>query len=123
VGAGRTPRLSPSGNTLVFGPDLLELPSGNKIATVDEDLFWGPTPQGYWLGLTEFATGQLSRVALYRHDHGHLLASFELNSPILWDLASDREGRLLIWGNSDGTVTVCDLAEIHRRLAAVGLAW
>jgi serine/threonine protein kinase/WD40 repeat protein len=34
-----------------------------------------------------------------------------------------RDGRLLAWGNGDGTVTVCDLPEVRRRLAEVGLGW
>jgi serine/threonine protein kinase len=34
-----------------------------------------------------------------------------------------RDGRFLAWGNGDGTVTVCDLPEVRRRLAEVGLGW
>lgn len=33
------------------------------------------------------------------------------------------DGDTIIWGNRDGTVTVCDLNEIQRRLAGVGLDW
>jgi hypothetical protein len=32
-------------------------------------------------------------------------------------------GTHIAWGNADGTVTVCDIQEIRRRLAAVGLGW
>ena len=32
-------------------------------------------------------------------------------------------GTHLAWGNADGTVTVGDIGEIQRRLAAVGLGW
>jgi serine/threonine protein kinase/WD40 repeat protein len=35
----------------------------------------------------------------------------------------DSSGRHLAWGNEDGTVTVCDLREVRRRLAGVGLGW
>ena len=35
----------------------------------------------------------------------------------------DRAGNQLAWGNTDGTVTVCDLKEIRERLGSVGLAW
>jgi len=35
----------------------------------------------------------------------------------------DRDGALLAWGNRDGTVTVCHLEEVQRRLAALGLGW
>ncbi len=33
------------------------------------------------------------------------------------------DGNYLVWGNVDGTVTVCDLNEVQRRLADVGLGW
>jgi hypothetical protein len=33
------------------------------------------------------------------------------------------DGKLLAWGNADGTVSVCDLGEANRRLREVGLAW
>jgi WD40 repeat protein len=33
------------------------------------------------------------------------------------------KGTHLTWGNVDGTVTVCDLEEIQRRLAVIGLGW
>jgi hypothetical protein len=32
-------------------------------------------------------------------------------------------GTHVAWGNTDGTVTVCDLPEINRRLKNVGLDW
>jgi WD40 repeat protein len=34
-----------------------------------------------------------------------------------------RDGSLLAWGNSDGTITVYHLSAIRARLAAVGLEW
>jgi hypothetical protein len=34
-----------------------------------------------------------------------------------------RDGLHLAWGNTDGTVSLLDLKEIQRRLAAVGLGW
>ena len=33
------------------------------------------------------------------------------------------DSNYLVWGNQDGTVTVCDLNEVQRRLAGVGLGW
>jgi WD40 repeat protein/tRNA A-37 threonylcarbamoyl transferase component Bud32 len=35
----------------------------------------------------------------------------------------DRSGDRLAWGNADGTVTVCRLSAIRKRLAQVGLGW
>jgi len=34
-----------------------------------------------------------------------------------------QDGNLLIWGNRDGTVTVCDLPQIRSRLAEASLDW
>ena len=34
-----------------------------------------------------------------------------------------QDGNHIVWGNQDGTVTVCDLNEVQRRLAGVGLGW
>jgi hypothetical protein len=33
------------------------------------------------------------------------------------------DGQRLAYGNEDGSVTVCDVPEIRRRLHALGLAW
>ncbi len=35
----------------------------------------------------------------------------------------DPSGRLLAWGNPDGSVVVCDLNEIRERLVKVGMSW
>jgi WD40 repeat protein len=34
-----------------------------------------------------------------------------------------RDGRLLAWGNEDGTVSVCELPQMQRLLGAIGLGW
>jgi serine/threonine protein kinase/WD40 repeat protein len=34
-----------------------------------------------------------------------------------------QDGNQIVWGNQDGTVTACDLNEVQRRLAGVGLGW
>ena len=33
------------------------------------------------------------------------------------------DGSLFVWGNLDGTVNVCDIAEVRRRLTEIGLGW
>jgi hypothetical protein len=32
-------------------------------------------------------------------------------------------GTHVAWGTTDGTVTLCDIQEVRRRLAAIGLGW
>jgi hypothetical protein len=34
-----------------------------------------------------------------------------------------RDGRIVAWGEPDGTVSVCNLVEVQRRLAEFGLGW
>jgi hypothetical protein len=34
-----------------------------------------------------------------------------------------RDGRFVTWGSADATVSVCDLFEVQRRLAEIGLGW
>jgi hypothetical protein len=42
----------------------------------------------------------------------------------VWDMSQfSPDGRQLAWGNGNGSVSVCDLEEIQRRLAEVGLGW
>jgi WD40 repeat protein len=33
------------------------------------------------------------------------------------------DGRFATWGNADGTISVCDIEQVRRRLAEVGLGW
>jgi hypothetical protein len=66
------------------------------------------------------------------HDRGYSLITETKGTPLVTlgidgdqvvGAAFDPAGNQLAWGNSDGSVTVCDLKEIHERLGQVGLAW
>jgi hypothetical protein len=35
----------------------------------------------------------------------------------------DRTGEVLVWGNQDGTVSVCRLPRVREQLRALGLDW
>jgi WD40 repeat protein len=62
--------------------------------------------------------------ALFRRGGPGPLVTLGIDLPITSIHARfSRDGRFLAWGNGDGTVTVCDLREIRRRLADVGLGW
>ena len=39
------------------------------------------------------------------------------------DCTFSRDGRYVVWGNGDGSLTACDLPVVQRRLAALGLGW
>ena len=34
-----------------------------------------------------------------------------------------RDGRYVVWGQDHGTITICDLVQVQRRLAEVGMGW
>jgi WD40 repeat protein len=51
-----------------------------------------------------------------------LKAQFSETKPSFLPVFS-RDGNLLAWGSQDGTVSVCDLEELNRRLAEIKLDW
>lgn len=46
-----------------------------------------------------------------------------IDQPTIQRPQFDQAGNQLAWGNTDGTVTVCNLEEINERLAVAGLQW
>ncbi len=46
-----------------------------------------------------------------------------IDQPAVNSASFDPTGNLLIWGNTDGTLTVCNLKEINKHLASVSLQW
>jgi WD40 repeat protein len=59
-------------------------------------------------------------VSLYRG--AELLVTLGIYSNYDLDPQFDSTGRLLAWGNKDGTVNVCSLAEINRQLSSYGIS-
>ncbi len=54
------------------------------------------------------------------------LLQLAIDDPVLVHtraVAFDREGRRLIWGLAEGTVLVCDLENVRKRLAQLGLGY
>jgi serine/threonine protein kinase/WD40 repeat protein len=93
---------------LATGKDLGSLPFGSSLSPRAEYLF----------------VGSSRGMSLFRRGGGEPLVTLGIDLPItsIHQIFS-RDGRLLAWGNGDGTVTVCDLQEVRRRLADVGLGW
>jgi hypothetical protein len=59
---------------------------------------------------------------LYRQGDETPLLHFGIDTPLsIWRF--NRSGTQLIWAESDGVISVCDLAEVNRRLTEVGLGW
>jgi len=51
------------------------------------------------------------------------LIKFRVELPTSVKARFSADGRYLAWGNPDGSVSLCDLPEVQRRLTALGLGW
>jgi hypothetical protein len=78
------------------------------------------SPEGRFRGL-----GLVEGIELYRGDDIFPLIRLGIDTrrPQTSFLTFTLEGGSVAWGNADGTVTVADIAEVQRRLAAVELGW
>jgi hypothetical protein len=78
------------------------------------------SPQG-----RDYVVGDLGSKGFGLYALGDENASIVLGieKPISSEACYNRAGTHLAWGNMDGTVTVCDLEEVHRRLDELGLGW
>ncbi len=61
--------------------------------------------------------------ALFRRGGTTPLLVLGSESPASFPPIFSRDGRLLAWSNTDGTVSVCDLPRVRERLSEVGLGW
>jgi serine/threonine protein kinase/WD40 repeat protein len=110
------PESPPSGTP----PTLIEVPSGKWLGGID--------PAGCALGPDAhiWATNDENRFGFTLHRQGDPTPLVKLGEDTLSaegypTFSSD--GSRLVWGNQDGTVTVCYLPEIQRRLSALGFGW
>jgi WD40 repeat protein len=106
-----------------FHPLLLEMPSGKLIAQLVD---------GDWPTLSPHAKYLLrGKDALPGSSYGFSLIRREDDASLLTVDTPNRSGHYLFsksgahlaWGNKDGTVTVCDLKELNRRLTPLGFGW
>jgi WD40 repeat protein len=123
---GASPRIDPTGKFLSFdGKDgayyVLDIPSQSLANLENRSRAMGPGASYYF-----------SRPLGYPHQNGMLLFRRGRAEPLITlgiDFSQfnfpqfNLAGTHLAWGNTDGTVTVCDLPEINRRLKDVGLGW
>jgi hypothetical protein len=97
--------------------DLLELPSRRLLGHLanfaenigPEGKLWGRPQSGY---------------ALFPADSDAPLVTLGIDS-LVTSVQSpfSMDGNRVAWGSADGSVTVCDLPEVQKRLDAIGLGW
>jgi WD40 repeat protein len=100
----------------------VDLASGAVLDTVTEVNETRSFFERYWIDNTQDHPNAL---ALYRRRDRALLLHLGLDAAwnVMRGTAFNAAETHLAWGNGDGSVDVCDLAEIQRRLAQVGLGW
>ncbi len=101
---------------------LFEVPSGELGG------FLTPPPHCLAPRATFWARGgtEADRFAgfwIYRQKDGMSLVTLGHKSPVTSVSQFGASGTLVAWGSADGTVSVCNLAEVQRRLAQIGLDW
>ncbi|MBX9579481.1 MAG: hypothetical protein K2X87_04165, partial [Gemmataceae bacterium] len=120
--------LDPTGATLSVraGPGdvwrVVEMPAGTPTGAVRRTGN-NPVPAGGLSAVTE-QTPSGPAMEVRRDDQSDPLVSLPLGkglTSIDWPFTPD--GRRLVWGNDDGSVSVWDLDETNHRLAGLGFGW
>ena len=63
-------------------------------------------------------------MTLYRQEESKPLVTLGLDLSITTPQPQfSPDGTRIAWGNADGSVCLCDIEEVHRRLSDVGLGW
>ena len=103
---------------------LLETPTGVALGHIEDPDVMSLSPRAKrWLSFTSSKSGSMSgEYTLHDRDHAGPLLRVTDNSE--WTTSQfSPDGECVIWGNTDGSVTLCDLKEAQERLAEVGLGW
>jgi serine/threonine protein kinase/WD40 repeat protein len=103
------------------GPEALtfiEFPSGKIFGSIDRA--GAPSPGARLFCVTK-SSGYGN--AIFRKGDDRPLVTLGIDNQCTSHGVFSRDGARLAWGNQDGTVTVCHLEEIQRRMAAIGIGW
>jgi serine/threonine protein kinase/WD40 repeat protein len=117
----------PSGNVLAVAVEgyrtaLWGMPSGRPRTHLSQaSASMGPDAR-LWIGPSSARSRE--ELTLW-HGPETVLAHFVTDewSSMSTNAPFSRDGRLLAWGNTDGTVTVCDLESVRNQLGSAGLGW
>jgi serine/threonine protein kinase/WD40 repeat protein len=125
--SGSIPVIDPTGTVLAYRPRddsqaaaLVRLPSGEPLGLVSNGLT-GLGPGGRWVARSDGVTR--SGIELYRGTAAEPVVTLNLDGTGLPQVVFDVAGTHLAWGNADGSVNVCDIEAVRRRLTALGLGW
>ncbi|MGO9114458.1 MAG: protein kinase domain-containing protein [Thermoguttaceae bacterium] len=111
------------------GVALLEMPSGKLVGQFDVNACCLAPGGKYWAYIGQPATqewpeGSVQGVSLFRGGEKEAVVVFDIDSRVQSaQIQFDATGTLFAWGRTDGTVAVCNIPEVRRRLAELGLDW
>jgi serine/threonine protein kinase/WD40 repeat protein len=117
-------RLDETGKMLSYGlidgdqTALVDFPSGKMKGIIPSHWTLGPGAN-YWVG--GLPADQPGWILVRRRDDRRLF-TFGIDSSVSAG-AFSAEGERLVWGHTDGSVVVCDIPAVQRRLAGIGLGW
>jgi len=116
--------LDPTGRTLAVDPrgtggaDLVQVPTGRLLGSIANIPHFMAPDAAYWAGYVN----EPRDCALYlRADSAPVVAIHCSAYSQVSQFSADSQ--LAIWGNADGSVSVCDIQELRRELATIGLGW
>jgi serine/threonine protein kinase/WD40 repeat protein len=129
TGGGGYQYLDPTGKLLAFSfpgqgtRTLVEMPTG--VARGSHPLMVAFSPKAdWWLNNSPGDSSEQSfGYRLHRRGEEDAVVTLGTDNLNAGGQRFTPTGTHVLWGNADGTVTVCDIPEIQRRLAAVGLGW
>jgi hypothetical protein len=117
-------RLDPTGKILAYQTEngdqvtLVDVPSG-KVTGVLPYWLWSLSP-----GANCWVSGYPPPgVTLARRQDGKRLLAVDIDGGGSCVGPFSADGTRWTWGHADGSVTVCDIPAVQRRLAAIGLGW
>jgi serine/threonine protein kinase/WD40 repeat protein len=125
------PRIDPTGKLLAYQPEgrsdrpvtLVEMPAGIVRGSHPQAQVLGPRAE-WWLTIPPSdSSSQTFGLELHRRGQEDPLVTLGPDALATGGARFNMAGTHALWGNADGSVTVCDIQEVRRRLTGVGLSW
>jgi hypothetical protein len=103
---------------------LVEISSGQRVGDVEAAAgVPGPGVRFLVRGGQPGPSDRSQGIALYRPSAAVPFAELSGDRVLANSVAFSADGSLLVWGNLDGTVIVCQLESVRRQLGEIGLGW